>query len=129
MMAARNAIANHFNDLFKSVFTSHARKRNATNRIPWAQPKTVTAIGCLKRYFSGIAMPNNTKKEIPSAIPVLRSHDNFLFILSYYTLKSKAASYQMLSVKLYLIKVKSQIEHKPQSRFPGSEYLQSSYAH
>ena len=98
MMAARNAMANHFNDLFRSVFTSHARKRNATNKTPWAHPKIVTAIGCLKIYFNGIAMPNRTRNEIPSAIPVLRSHDNCLFIRTYYALKIKDCKLSIYSL-------------------------------
>lgn len=83
-MEARKASANHFPLLLRSVFTSQARKRKATNKIPCAQPTIVTAIGCFNKYFNGIAMPSNSKKEIPSAMPVLRSHESFLFILIIY---------------------------------------------
>src|SRR4026208_158572 len=84
-MAARNASPNHFQLLLRSVFTSQARKRKATNRIPCAQPTIVTAIGCFNKYFNGIAMPSNSKKEIPSAMPAFRSHESFLFIvINYY---------------------------------------------
>ncbi len=41
---------------------------NATNKIPWSPPVTVTAIGKLARYFKGIAINNKTKKEIQKEI-------------------------------------------------------------
>src|SRR5688572_4594845 len=79
-MDAINAIANHFNGLFRSVLYSQARKRKATNKTPCIQPTIVTAIGSFKTYFSGMAMQSNTKNEIPSAIPVFRSQLSFLFM-------------------------------------------------
>src|SRR5687767_1112510 len=82
-MDAIKAIANHFNGLFRSVLYSQARKRKATNKTPCIQPTIVTAIGCFKTYFSGMAMQSNTKNEIPSAIPVFRSQLSFLFMRFY----------------------------------------------
>src|SRR5688572_177834 len=79
-MDAINAIANHFNDLLRSVLYSQARKRKATNKTPCIQPTIVTAIGCFKTYFTGMAMQSNTKNEMPSAIPVFRSQLSFLFM-------------------------------------------------
>ena len=40
-------------------------------KAPCIQPVTFTASGILKKYLSGMAINNKTKKEIPSAMPII----------------------------------------------------------
>ena len=73
-MAATKALANQVKFLFNAFFTSNPRARNDTNSIPCIQPHTLTASGIPAAYLSGIAIPNNTKKEMPSAMATILNH-------------------------------------------------------
>ncbi len=53
-----------------------SRTTNATyrtNKTPCNIPITETAIGISNIYFNGIAIPNRSKKDIPSKYPIIRN--------------------------------------------------------
>lgn len=58
-------------------------------------------------------MQSNTKKDIPSAIPILLSQLNFVIIVFY--LPIKGCKLSNVTGEIYLTKVRSQIKHKPRA--------------
>jgi len=57
-------------------FTSQASTINVMNNKPCMLPAMVTATGIFAKYFSGMAMPNKTRNEIPSAIAAILNQWN-----------------------------------------------------
>ena len=70
-MAATKAFTNQPKFFLQIPITSKAKYKNVINKAPCIQPVTFTASGILKKYLSGMAINNKTKKEIPSAMPII----------------------------------------------------------
>ena len=84
-MDAIKAFTSQIKSFRSVVFTTKERNKNATNKTPWAQPTILTASGKPAKYFSGIAINNNTKNEIPSAIAILLNQfKRILFVFKVY---------------------------------------------
>ncbi len=67
-MDAKTAIKVFFMLQFSANFASNPVNIYNTNKAPCAQPTISTAMGIFAIYLRGMAINNNTKKEIPSHI-------------------------------------------------------------
>ena len=77
-----NALISQKNFLFKIDFAINARIRNATNKIPCAQPTYFTANGRPAKYFKGIAIKRSTRNEMPSVMAIILNHRSVLFCMN-----------------------------------------------
>jgi hypothetical protein len=52
----------------------------AMNKIQCNEHAMVTAIGMAAKYFSGMAIPGRTKKDMPFAMAIFLNHANVFLI-------------------------------------------------
>ena len=91
--------------------------QNAMNSMPCSQPAKVTACGMPAKYFSGMAIPNNTINEMPSIRAMVKTADGSLehkhsFINSNYiwkTVPARAIGCHSLPRRSGILTVRSQI--------------------
>ena len=96
---AAKAFTNQTKSFCKMLFTAKARARKATNKTPCAHPTTVTIFGKPARYFSGMAISRRTRKEMPSAMAILRNQERVLFFVFMFVAHFRRRAMGMQPVK------------------------------